>query len=687
MIPDGARPRLYLLAPFIALFCAIGAFGLMPFGGLATVPGTDIQFHLYMADSNVALLFVAALGSLGFYGLLIGGWASGSKYSLLGGMRAIAQLVSYEVAFTLAVIGVVIHSGSLSFIEIAQEQSNWVWYIVPQFLGFLVFMVAAVAESNRPPFDLAEADGEVVAGYHTEYGGMRFAMFANAEFINAITLSALGVRAVPGRAERTGAARADLDAAEDRLLPLHLHLAARHRAPRAVRPADVAGLEGAAAGRHPQPPRHRVLRGLRIGRPRMLDQVKGFSVTLRHLFRKPVDAAYPEYKRPVYPRFRGRHQLHRHENGLEKCVGCSLCAAACPSDCIRVVAAENTVDNRVSAGERYARIYEINMARCIFCGYCELACPFDAITLGNDFELSEISREALVYTKEMLLEKPLRRTPSKAVEEFDHPVQEMERVLGMYEIVTATNPEGTPATTKSRGSGSGNGRLVRRLRRRDRAAPSRSILQRNPFISAIALLGNLASLATLYMLLQSDFVAAAQIIVYAGAVMVMFLFVIAYIGPRGELRRHDTAGRGRSWSAASRRVRSWSSWRSWSAGAGVRQPAVGRGRSSARRRTVGELLPDDLRGRVRARLAAAAGGGHRRASCSAPARARCASTVRGERRAPRAARRASWPRAGAAASDPGPRLLPRRLRRCCSRSASPACCCAASRWWCCCRSR
>ncbi len=191
MIPDGARPRLYLLAPFISLFCALGAFGLMPFGGLATVPGTDIQFHLYMADSNVALLFVAALGSLGFYGLLIGGWASGSKYSLLGGMRAIAQLVSYEVAFTLAVIGVVIHSGSLSFIEIAQEQDNWLWYIVPQFLGFLVFMVAAVAESNRPPFDLAEADGEVVAGYHTEYGGMRFAMFANAEFINAITLSAL----------------------------------------------------------------------------------------------------------------------------------------------------------------------------------------------------------------------------------------------------------------------------------------------------------------------------------------------------------------------------------------------------------------------------------------------------------------------------------------------------------------
>lgn len=174
----------------------------------------------------------------------------------------------------------------------------------------------------------------------------------------------------------------------------------------------------------------------------MLDQVKGFSVTFRHLFRKPITQQYPEYKRPVYPRFRGRHQLHRFDNGLEKCVGCSLCAAACPADCIRVVPAENTPGNRVSAGERYAEIYEINMARCIFCGYCEIACPFDAITLGNDFELSEISREALVYTKEMLLEKPLRRTPSEAVDPYDVPVQQMESVLGMYEIVTATNPDG-----------------------------------------------------------------------------------------------------------------------------------------------------------------------------------------------------------------------------------------------------
>jgi len=160
--------------------------------------------------------------------------------------------------------------------------------------------------------------------------------------------------------------------------------------------------------------------------PQPLVSLKGFAVTFRHLFRKPVTQQYPEYKRPVYPRFRGRHWLHRHENGLEKCVGCSLCAAACPADCIRVVAAENTPEERYSPGERYARIYEINMSRCIFCGYCELACPFDAITLGHDYELAEMSRDALVYTKQMLLEPgpEARRTPVAPVDPYDITAQE-----------------------------------------------------------------------------------------------------------------------------------------------------------------------------------------------------------------------------------------------------------------------
>jgi NADH-quinone oxidoreductase subunit I len=148
-----------------------------------------------------------------------------------------------------------------------------------------------------------------------------------------------------------------------------------------------------------------------------VETLRGLKTTLGRMVEKPVTVQYPEQKTPVYPRFRGRHKLHRFEDsdpahpGLEKCVGCSLCAAACPADCIRVVAAENTPEHRVSAGERYAEVYEINLSQCIFCGYCEVACPFDAITMGHDYEMSAYERSDLIFTKEMLLAEPLERTP------------------------------------------------------------------------------------------------------------------------------------------------------------------------------------------------------------------------------------------------------------------------------------
>jgi NADH-quinone oxidoreductase subunit I len=145
------------------------------------------------------------------------------------------------------------------------------------------------------------------------------------------------------------------------------------------------------------------------------ETLRGLKTTFARIVEGPVTIQYPEEKTPVYPRFRGRHKLHRFEDtGLEKCVGCSLCAAACPADCIRVVAAENTIENRVSAGERYAAVYEINLSRCIFCGYCEVACPFDAITMGHDYELSDYTRSDLIFTKEMLLAEPIERTPLRA---------------------------------------------------------------------------------------------------------------------------------------------------------------------------------------------------------------------------------------------------------------------------------
>src|ERR1700737_1558377 len=130
----------------------------------------------------------------------------------------------------------------------------------------------------------------------------------------------------------------------------------------------------------------------------------GLKTTLGEFFSPVVTTMYPEEKTPRSERYRGRHYLRRYENGLERCIGCELCAAACPVGCILVIAAENTDENRVSPGERYAKTYEINMLRCIFCGYCEDACPVQAIVLGPEYELSDTSREKFIYTKEELLE-------------------------------------------------------------------------------------------------------------------------------------------------------------------------------------------------------------------------------------------------------------------------------------------
>ena len=189
--PTEAINWAFVLGPFLAAFTALVTFSVIPFGPGWEVGGVYIPGQV--ADLDIALILIFAVGSIGVYGFILGGWSSDSKYALLGSMRTCAQLVSYEVSLALSVLGVVIMAGTLSLTEIVAAQNDTWWYAAPQFVGLIVFLLAGTAETARAPFDLPEAEQELVAGYHTEYGGMRFGLYSMSEYINLITLSALCV--------------------------------------------------------------------------------------------------------------------------------------------------------------------------------------------------------------------------------------------------------------------------------------------------------------------------------------------------------------------------------------------------------------------------------------------------------------------------------------------------------------
>jgi NADH-quinone oxidoreductase subunit H len=198
LIPNTPDKVLYVAAPAVALFSALTTFAVIPYG--ATLPVNGREIPLIGADVSIGILYVFALTSLSVYGIVLAGWASGNKFSLMGGIRSGAQIISYELAMTTAAAGVILSTASFRLTDIVASQAAAPsfgflprWNVIPQFIGFLVFFISGFAETNRVPFDLPEAEAELIAGYHTEYGSMKFAMFFMAEYINLTVASALTV--------------------------------------------------------------------------------------------------------------------------------------------------------------------------------------------------------------------------------------------------------------------------------------------------------------------------------------------------------------------------------------------------------------------------------------------------------------------------------------------------------------
>ena len=191
IIPACVDKPIYILAPAVLLIPALMTFAVIPFGANISLFGKDIP--LQVADVNIGILYIVALTSIGVYGLVLAGWASNSKYPLIGGLRSSAQLISYELTMGLAIVSIVLLAGSLRLNDIIANQQGYYfsWNIFKQPLAFLIFLIAVYAETNRLPFDLTEAEQELVGGYHTEYSSMKFAMFFMAEYANMITAAAL----------------------------------------------------------------------------------------------------------------------------------------------------------------------------------------------------------------------------------------------------------------------------------------------------------------------------------------------------------------------------------------------------------------------------------------------------------------------------------------------------------------
>ena len=451
-------------------------------------------------------------------------------------------MISYELAMSLSFVGVLILAGTTSLDGIVAAQSRW-WFVVPQIVGFIIYIITAVAETNRTPFDLVEAETELVAGFHTEYSGLRFGLFFIAEYVNMLTVSCIatllffggwnapfGLTMVPGIVWfllKVGAfmffymwLRATLPRLRyDRLMAFGWKVLLPVATLNLVVTAIVVALQG-------------IIECAKICSTSARSS-KGFAITFQFMFRKRPTIEYPTIKKQHAPRFHGLHELRRYDDGKERCIGCELCSSACPANAITVIGAENAPDDRTSPGERYAARYEIDELRCIFCGMCEEACPTDAIVLTPRFEMADYPPR-LVH----LLERPSARAAGSRRR------RRARRAPGRHSRRSRTRRR-DQIDDRHRGGLLGDATAARFSRRSakgwpdDRAfgcsAPSSScsavwtITAKKPVYSVVGLLANFAALAALYLTLYAEFLAVMQIIVYSGAILVLFVFVIALL--------------------------------------------------------------------------------------------------------------------------------------------------------------
>ena len=389
-----------------------------------------------LADINAGLLYVLAMTSIGVYGIILAGWASNSKYAFLGCLRSAAQIVSYEIAMGFALVGVLMAANTLNLSDIVRGQEGGLayWYFIPLFPLFLVYLISGVAETNRHPFDVAEGESEIVAGFHVEYSGVAFAVFFLAEYMNMILISALAsvmflggwlvAVAGPERRDAAGVAAADrrdgaarrrhaVAVRQDGVRAVLLPLDPRDVPALSLRPDHAARLEGLHSGdarldRVPGRddadalggpfPLAMLLRARQFFNTWLLAELwRGLMLTGRHLFARKVTVQFPEEKTPQSPRFRGLHALRRYPNGEERCIACKLCEAVCPALAI-TIESEQRAD-----GTRRTTRYDIDLTKCIFCGFCEESCPVDSIVETRILEYHGEKRGDLYYTKEMLL--------------------------------------------------------------------------------------------------------------------------------------------------------------------------------------------------------------------------------------------------------------------------------------------